>query len=79
MPHTACIVAGVVTVAFVGVATWLVRRSHRATTDALRFAAQSLEQASLARAQLAQAQQARRPLPDVIRSVALSYAAKAKN
>lgn len=79
MPHPACVIAGVVTVVYLGLAIWLVRRAHRRTTAALTFAAESLEQAALAKAQLEQVQQARRSLPEAVRSVALSYAAKAKN
>lgn len=77
--HPACVVAYVLLVFWVGVGAWLVRRADDRTTAALRLAAEFQEQAALAKAQLEQATHARRTLPTVIRSVARSYAAKAKN
>jgi hypothetical protein len=74
-----CVIAGVVTVVYLGIATWLIRRARRATTEALTLAADSQEQAALARAQLEQFQQTRRSLPLVILAVAVGYAHKAKN
>ena len=74
-----CVLAWVITVAYVGIATWLIRRANRVTRDALRLASQSLAQAARAKAQLEQFQAARRSLPLVILAVAVGYAHKATN
>ena len=79
MPHLACVVAWVITGLYLGIATWLIRRANRATRDALKLAAESLDQAALAKAQLEQFRQARRSLPLVILAVAVGYAHKATN
>jgi hypothetical protein len=79
MSHPACVVAWVITVLYLGIATWLVRRAQRAATASQRLASQSLEQAALAKAQLEHVQQARRSLPLMILAVAVGYAYKAKN
>ena len=74
-----CVLAWVITVLYLGIATWLIRRANRATSDALKLAAESLDQAALAKAQLEQFRQARRSLPLVILAVAVGYAHKATN
>jgi len=74
-----CVLAWGITVLYLGIATWLIRRANRATSDALKLAAESLDQAALAKAQLEQFRQARRSLPLVILAVAVGYAHKAKN
>jgi len=74
-----CVLAWVITVLYLGIATWLVRRANRVTREAQHLASQSLEQAALAKAQLEQFQAARRSLPLVILAVAVGYAHKAKN
>lgn len=81
MASSACVIAAIGLLAYV---VWLARVCQRAATKARQQEALIAQQAEALRRAQRQLEtvleyEAHRPLPEPIRSVALSYAAKAKN